>query len=344
MSRTVELRLQQGDIGDIEADVVVLKYAQSFYGADRRVATALGAAGLARSDVEPQVGAYRYVGTRNAIRAPHALFMGVTQLHEFDYPRIRNFAKDALSALAIASPGTHHVALTIHGPGYGLDETEAFLSELDGLLDALQSGRLPTSLERITIVDRNVERVSRLQHALGIRLKGAAYPVVANAAGGYLLEVPGNQVASAPASTQGTQARPEDADTAKRPHVFVAMPFTTHLEDVYYYGIQGPVHAAGFLCERIDHEAFVGGIVEWIQQKIDTAVLVIAELTGGNPNVYLEVGYAWGRQRPTVLLTSNLEELAFDVKGHKCLTYQGIKDLEQSLAHELAELKQRQLI
>jgi hypothetical protein len=122
------------------------------------------------------------------------------------------------------------------------------------------------------------------------------------------------------------------------------MPFSTHLEDVYYYGIQRPVHAAGFLCERIDHESFVGGIVEWIQRKIDTAALVIAELTGGNPNVYLEVGYAWGRGRPTVLLTSNLEELAFDVKGHKCLAYNGIKDLEGSLTRELTELKQRQLV
>lgn len=64
------------------------------------------------------------------------------------------------------------------------------------------------------------------------------------------------------------------------------------MDDVFYYGIQQPVRATGFLCERADQEAFLGDILDRVKQKIETAAVVIAELTGANPNVYLEIGYA----------------------------------------------------
>lgn len=37
---------------------------------------------------------------------------------------------------------------------------------------------------------------------------------------------------------------------------------------------------AGFLCERIDHDSFTGDILAQIKKKIETAAIVIAELTG----------------------------------------------------------------
>ncbi len=43
---------------------------------------------------------------------------------------------------------------------------------------------------------------------------------------------------------------------------------------------------------------------------------MIAVLTGANPNVYLEVGYAWGKgRRPTILVTDDAEDPRFDVQG-----------------------------
>ena len=71
---------------------------------------------------------------------------------------------------------------------------------------------------------------------------------------------------------------------------------------------------------------------------------MIAELTGGNPNVCLEVGYAWGKGRPTILIAKSLDELFFDVKGHRCLTYEGIRDLERQLTTELRELKRNGVV
>jgi hypothetical protein len=111
------------------------------------------------------------------------------------------------------------------------------------------------------------------------------------------------------------------------------------VDDVFYFGIQEPSRLCGFVCERIDQEAFTGEVLDRLKQRIETAVVVIAELSAANPNVYLEVGYAWGRGRPTILLLRGEGEPKFDVQGHKHLRYKTIKTLQEILAKELEGLK-----
>jgi hypothetical protein len=66
---------------------------------------------------------------------------------------------------------------------------------------------------------------------------------------------------------------------------------------------------------------------------------VIADLTAPNPNVYLEVGYAWGLEIPTVLLVKGSSDaLTFDVRGQRCLIYESIQQLEEKLKRELQGL------
>jgi hypothetical protein len=65
-----------------------------------------------------------------------------------------------------------HVALTLHGAGYGLDEGEAFESEVAGLIDAITGGDIPHDLSRISIVERNPGRANRLQALLSQLIPG----------------------------------------------------------------------------------------------------------------------------------------------------------------------------
>ena len=116
------------------------------------------------------------------------------------------------------------------------------------------------------------------------------------------------------------------------------MPFVPEMEDVFYYGIQGPVQRWGRLCERVDQAVFSGDILTRILSRIESADAVIADLTGQNANVYLEVGYAWARGRPTVLLVQDVNELKFDVQGQRCIIYDSIRDLESKLERELGHL------
>jgi hypothetical protein len=214
-----------------------------------------------------------------------------------------------------------------------------------GLLDALREGHFPSTLKRITIVDRNHERVTRLQSALAGMLDRVYYATRITDANGASYDIDLQRV-QGPAVTAGVgNSRPQmETGVGERAHAFVAMSFSTQLDDVFYYGIQTPVHAAGLLCERMDKVAFTGDIIERIKQKIETAAVVIAELSGNNPNVYLEVGYAWGRGRPTILLAPNNGDLPFDVRGQRCLQYTGIRNLESLLHQELQELRARRVI
>lgn len=106
------------------------------------------------------------------------------------------------------------------------------------------------------------------------------------------------------------------------------MPFSKDLEDVYVFGIQGPANTAGYLCERVDMATFTG----------ETPTLIIADLTGANANVYLEVGYAWGKNRPTLLLAKKADELKFDVRSQRCIVYENIVDLSKKLQADLGAL------
>jgi hypothetical protein len=118
------------------------------------------------------------------------------------------------------------------------------------------------------------------------------------------------------------------------------MPFAAEMEDVFHYGIQGAVNDAGFLCERADLSSFTGDVMEWVKKRISAATFVIGDLSTANPNVYLEIGYAWGCGKPTILLVNNSSDLKFDVKTQRCLVYRRIKDLEESLKKELKQLRQ----
>ena len=52
--------------------------------------------------------------------------------------------------------------MTLHGRGFGLDEAEAFRSEIAGVLDAVAAHDHPRALARISIVDRDAEAARRL--------------------------------------------------------------------------------------------------------------------------------------------------------------------------------------
>jgi hypothetical protein len=116
------------------------------------------------------------------------------------------------------------------------------------------------------------------------------------------------------------------------------MPFAEEMDDVFHYGIQGAVNAAGLLCERADLSTFTGDVIDWVKRRISSATLVVADLSSANPNVYLEVGYAWGCRVPTVLLARDANDLKFDVMSQRCILYKSIKSLEEALRRELQGL------
>lgn len=343
MSGQLTFRIVQDDIATVDADVVALKYAQSYYGVDAWMATTLIDAGMSRDRLQPKAGEYALVETRGTIHAPDVLFVGTPHLRHFGYEQIYTFCTEALAVLARERPHVRTLALTLHGAGFGLDETAAFHSELAALSESWASGAVPAGLETVILVERNARRVERLEQALAQYIDRSSHERILATSDRRVATLVRIDAADTPGVRLHTPARSRDTGaarpTAAQAHAFVAMPFSEAMLDVFYYGIQTPLHAVDLLCERMDHVAFTGGIVEHMKHRIETASVVIAILTGGNPNVYLEVGYAWGKGIPTILVASSVEELAFDVKGSKCLTYTSIKDLEQKIGNEIGALR-----
>lgn len=324
---SIKFAIQVSDVTTFDADVIAFKFAQRLYGADLDVASALGKSeDIASALLEPKT--YQLFPTNGKIGAKHALFVSVGYLYDFRYEEIRQFAADVLKILLDAAPQTRHLAMTIQGVMYGLDEIEALRSQLAGYLDAFDSGLYPPTLEQITIVERSPNRARRLQ------------AILASAIPGNTVSPPGKiETYRGLGVERSSMTKNVGRESASKPHVFVAMPFAEEMDDVYYYGIQAPVNAAGYLCERLDLTPFVGDILARIKQRIETASVVIAELTTANPNVFLEVGYAWGKSRPTILLARSADDLPFDVQGQRCLVYKRIRDLEEALTRELEGVK-----
>ncbi|MBK7920016.1 MAG: hypothetical protein IPJ94_27920 [Chloroflexi bacterium] len=125
-------------------------------------------------------------------------------------------------------------------------------------------------------------------------------------------------------------------ESATKPHVLVLAPTFKESEDVYYYGIQTPINDAGYLCERVNLiDVARSDFLEHVKNRIDTSAFVLADLTIPNPNIYLLLGYAWGKNRSIIIALQKSSHLQFETKEHQYIVYERIRDLEQELRSRL---------
>ena len=319
----VELVVVAADILTRPCDLLLLKHADGFSGVDGLVAERLGfSSAIAQGKAKIVEG--------RGIDARQVLYIGVGPLFEFRYPQIRKFARNALELSSNGSGNIEVICTPIHGPGYGLDEREAFLSLVAGFLDGIESGRFPRELKRIEIVDLKsnvVERLSKiLSNYLSEKRKPAPQPASVKETSFVASERNQGNLASF-----GSQSE-------EKPRLFVAMPFSAEHSDVWEIAIQEACQAAGILCERMDEQAYTGNIIAEITDRLKNGAGVLAVLDDANPNVFLEVGFAWGAGKPTVLITKKGNQLPFDVRGQKCVEYTSIANLRSLLTLELVAL------
>ena len=145
-----------------------------------------------------------------------------------------------------------------------------------------------------------------------------------------------------PTVPAGKPKKPPTPSLPKRikriPRIFIIMPFTPELDDVYHLGIREVVAKVGGSCERADEMQHVGGVVEKIYDSIKGADIIIAELTAANPNVYYEVGFAHALGKPVILLTRNIQNTPFDLRVYNHVIYSSIVDLRERLDRMLSQI------
>lgn len=115
----------------------------------------------------------------------------------------------------------------------------------------------------------------------------------------------------------GKEAKVEAGDTC-----FVVMPFGDPIGK-YYESIYDPaIRKAGLTPVRADADIFATGkIMDQVWRGIRAAKVLVAELTTRNPNVYYELGLAHALEKPVVLVSSNEEDVPFDLQHIRVIYY-----------------------
>ncbi len=320
--KPVTIRVVEGDLASRLCDLVVLKYADGLHGADKYIASHVGYQG------KLEIGDHEIIPGRN-IEAKNIMFIGTGPLLDFRYGEIRSFGRRALAMAEIYAPEIRKIATTIHGPGYGLDEHESLLALVAGFFDGVREGELPVALNEIEIVEKDPRRAARLKRYLTqVQEQGIGSSSYRSSSD----SLANTKIVAARLSSFGNKSE-------EKIKLFVAMPFKSDYTDEYEIAISEACGKTEILCERIDKQAYVGDILEGIKKRISSYNGVIALLNESNPNVFLEIGFAWAIKKPTILLLREGGSLPFDIKGQKCIIYSSIHGLRQTLQQELVALK-----
>lgn len=336
----IAVEIEIADVTNIKVDLLAVKSGPQLYGASLAVVRAMNLDSASERKIAQELVLLEAGGQLGVARV---LFQPAPPLTHFDYRDARKFARDILVNAAHLAPESESIAITLHGPGFGLDEREAFEAEIGGLVESINLGQYPPPLRKIVFAERSKERAGRLREFLqellprGIARRSSRAIGKATRARAPLTKPSTIEAASL------QRLRSAGVTSRDKPLVFVAMPFADEVSDVFDYGIKNAVKQGlgrDVLCERADLAAYVGDVMQYVRERIAGAALVIGDLTGANANVYLEVGFAWGCKKPTVLLVKeSSEEIKFDVRGQRYLKYKSIKDLETKLTSELKGLK-----
>lgn len=92
--------------------------------------------------------------------------------------------------------------------------------------------------------------------------------------------------------------------------------------DEYYTNIYTPaIEKAGFKPIRADDLYRPGNIIKDIWKFTNDASVILGDLTDKNPNVFYELGLAHAISKPTILLTSNIDDIPFDLKPQRVIEY-----------------------
>ncbi|MDR0220930.1 MAG: nucleoside 2-deoxyribosyltransferase [Lachnospiraceae bacterium] len=105
----------------------------------------------------------------------------------------------------------------------------------------------------------------------------------------------------------------------KKPIVFVIIPFEDSFKELYSALKKHFEESFDFTnAGDLDNQQ---NILQDIVVGIHSADVIIADLTGLNPNVFYELGLAHAMGRKVIIITQNIDELPFDIKAYRANPY-----------------------
>lgn len=117
--------------------------------------------------------------------------------------------------------------------------------------------------------------------------------------------------------------------------IFVLMPFAEKYKEIYEDVIKPLVKEMGLRSLRADEIFGPGAIMEDILKSIAKARIIIADVTGRNPNVFYELGIAHTVKNDVIIITQALEDIPFDLRHLRYIEYSQTLRGSQYLKAEL---------
>lgn len=116
------------------------------------------------------------------------------------------------------------------------------------------------------------------------------------------------------------------------------MPFASEFDDVYST-VRDSIASVDESMQviRLDEVRAAGSITQDLVEKIRKSTLCLADVTGANPNVMWEVGFAAALGKPLIAINQHGGSLPFDIKDVRTLMYDR-NSLAKTLRNPLAEM------
>ncbi len=106
------------------------------------------------------------------------------------------------------------------------------------------------------------------------------------------------------------------------PFCFVAMPFEGRRTEIYEEYVKEPLKQhIGLECRRVDEITASRQIMRDVWEMLTTCSIVIADLSGKNPNVFYELGLAHVLGKPVVLIAETMDDVPFDLRSVRTIIY-----------------------
>jgi hypothetical protein len=116
--------------------------------------------------------------------------------------------------------------------------------------------------------------------------------------------------------------------------LFVLTPFHDDLKDEFEVAVNVGAEF-GFKVRRGDEKASHGDIFPQLLKMIVSAKVVIANISGRNPNVFYELGIAHAIGKPVILLAHSESDVPFDVRSKPIVFYRSNDELREKLSKML---------
>lgn len=119
-----------------------------------------------------------------------------------------------------------------------------------------------------------------------------------------------------------TKTKPSRKIKKTKDVCFVIMPFGGWGDDYYETIYCTAIEAAGLDHHRADDLFRPSTIVNDIWTYTKKAKLLLADLSGRNPNVFYELGLAHALAKPVILVAETMDEIPFDLRALRIITYE----------------------